>query len=178
MLVFGDCTVFFWRSLFMYVIGHYNPSVRIIDIVSHSTYVVCINLKDKWRALQFKVDSERQIFSGSFHGNFIYLLSVFLPEFCWEQNRQRNTFCIFFWCPSNKLTHYLLDYGDFTVRCTLTVYGVFNKQLKNKVIRKQIFLNKTTYKIKCFPWTFALFHKTKKKNSYLNKSLQLLLLSY
>ena len=26
-----------------YIIGHYNPSVRIIDLVSHTTYIVCVN---------------------------------------------------------------------------------------------------------------------------------------
>ena len=26
-----------------YIIGHYNPSVRIIDLVSYTTYVVCYN---------------------------------------------------------------------------------------------------------------------------------------
>ena len=36
-----------------------NPSVRIIDLVSHTTYVMCVN--KRWD-LQFKVDSERQIF--------------------------------------------------------------------------------------------------------------------
>ena len=41
-----------------YIIGHYNPWVRIIDLVSHTTYVVCVNLIHKWRDLQFKVDSE------------------------------------------------------------------------------------------------------------------------
>ena len=55
-----------------YIIGHYNPSVRIIDLVSHTTYVVCVNFIHKWRDLQFKVDSERQIFWESFHSNFIY----------------------------------------------------------------------------------------------------------
>ena len=42
--------------------GHYTPSVRIINLVSHTTYVVCVNFIHKWRDLQFKVDSERQIF--------------------------------------------------------------------------------------------------------------------
>ena len=41
---------------------HYNPSVRIIDLISHTTYVVCVNFTHKWRYLQFKVDSKRQIF--------------------------------------------------------------------------------------------------------------------
>ena len=45
-----------------YIIDHYNPSVRIIDLVSHTNYVVCVNFIYKWRDLQFKVDSERQIF--------------------------------------------------------------------------------------------------------------------
>ena len=26
-----------------YIIGHYNPSVRIFNLVSHTTYVVCVN---------------------------------------------------------------------------------------------------------------------------------------
>ena len=33
-------------SLFVlhtYIIGHYNPSVRIIDLVSYTNYVVCVN---------------------------------------------------------------------------------------------------------------------------------------
>ena len=45
-----------------YIIGHCNPSVRILDLVSHTTYVVCVNFIHKWRDLLFKVDSERQIF--------------------------------------------------------------------------------------------------------------------
>ena len=48
--------------IYIYIIGHYNPSVRIIDLVSHTTFVVCVNFILKWRDLQFKVDSERQIF--------------------------------------------------------------------------------------------------------------------
>ena len=34
-----------------YIIGHYNPSVRIIDLVSHTTYVVCVNFIREWRDL-------------------------------------------------------------------------------------------------------------------------------
>ena len=67
--------------LLTYLIGHYNPSVRIIALVSHTTYVMCVNSMLKWWDLQFKVDSERQIFWETFHGNF-YLLSEFLTEIC------------------------------------------------------------------------------------------------
>ena len=34
---------------YTYIIGHYNPSVRIIDLVSHTTYVVSVNFIHKWR---------------------------------------------------------------------------------------------------------------------------------
>ena len=44
--------------LHTYIIGHYNPSVRIIDLVSHTTYIVCVNFYN----LKFKVDSELQDF--------------------------------------------------------------------------------------------------------------------
>ena len=36
------------RSRHTYLIGHYNPSVRIIDLVSQTTYVVCVILMHKW----------------------------------------------------------------------------------------------------------------------------------
>ena len=60
-----------------YVIGYYNPSVRIIDLVSHATYVACIKFIHKWRDLQFKVLSERQIFLKTFRGNFIYSQNIY-----------------------------------------------------------------------------------------------------
>ena len=50
------------HTIHTYIIGHYNPSVRIIDLVSHTFYVVYVNYIHKWRDLQFKVVSERQIF--------------------------------------------------------------------------------------------------------------------
>ena len=40
------------NKIHTYIIGHYNPSVRIIDLVSHTTYVMCVNF------IPFKVDSE------------------------------------------------------------------------------------------------------------------------
>ena len=30
-------------TLLFFLIGHSNPSVRIIDLISHTTYVVCVN---------------------------------------------------------------------------------------------------------------------------------------
>ena len=51
---------------------HYNPSVRIMDLVSHITYVGCVNFIHKWRDLQLKVDSERQMFGKLFMAIFFY----------------------------------------------------------------------------------------------------------
>ena len=125
-LFFIKVTVFvgpayrFHKYIHTYIIGHYNPSVQIIDLVSHTTYIVCVNFIHKWRDLQFKVDSERQIFWETFHGNF-YLLSEFFARNLLRGNPRRYTFRISFWClawdsnpdfSSNKPTHYLLDHGD------------------------------------------------------------------
>ena len=80
-----------------YIIGHYNPSVRIIDLVSHTTFIVCVNFIHKWRDLQFKVDPYDRFFWETFHGNFIYFSRVFARNLL-RGNRRRNTFRISFWC--------------------------------------------------------------------------------
>ena len=51
------------------------------DPVYLTNYVVCVNFIHEWRDLQFKVDSERQIFVKTFRGNLISL-SELLPEIC------------------------------------------------------------------------------------------------
>ena len=108
-----------WVLLNTYIVSHYKPSVRVIELVSHTTYVVFfLILYVKWRDLQFKVDSERQIFWETFHCNF-YLLSEFLPVICWEEIVAEIffVFCFDVWgsnpgFSSNKPTHYPLDHGD------------------------------------------------------------------
>ena len=68
-----------------YIIGHYNPSVRIIDLVSHTTYVVCVNFIHKWRwTYSLKSTPNDRFFWETFHDNFINF-SEFLPEICWEE---------------------------------------------------------------------------------------------
>ena len=87
---------------------------------SHHLCCVCKNLIHKWRDLQYKVDSEWQIFEKLFVAN-LFTLRVFARNLL-RGNRRRNTFCILFWClawgsipsfSSNKPTRYLLDHGDF-----------------------------------------------------------------
>ena len=67
-LFFGD---FVYHLKNTYIIDYYNPSVGIIDLVSHTTYVECVNFIHKWRDLQFKATDMWQIFWETFHGNFI-----------------------------------------------------------------------------------------------------------
>ena len=63
------------------IIGHYNPSIRIIGLVSHTTYVVCINFyTHKWRDIQYKADSEWQIFWETFHGNIFVCSQIFCQK--------------------------------------------------------------------------------------------------
>ena len=104
-----------------YIISHYNLSVRIIDLVSHTTYVVCVIFIYKWGDLQFKVDSERQIFYEKHFTAILFTLRIFARNLL-RGDRRRNTFRISFWClawdsnpgfSSNKPTQYLLDHGDF-----------------------------------------------------------------
>ena len=37
----------YFEKLHSYIIEHYNPSVRIINLVSHTTYVVYVNFIHK-----------------------------------------------------------------------------------------------------------------------------------
>ena len=53
------CNVHDMERVITYIIGHYNSSVRIIDLVSHTTYDLGVNFIHKWRDLHFKVDLER-----------------------------------------------------------------------------------------------------------------------
>ena len=97
--------------------------VKLIDLISHTTYVVCVNF------LQFKIDSERQI-------------SVKLLRVIWfplrvnllRRRRRRNILIFLFWCltwdfnsdfTSNKPALYLLDYGDSKVIKHVSIVLIF-----------------------------------------------------
>ena len=69
---------FFIENIFQsfcitYIIGHYNPSVRIIHLVSHTSYVVCVNFIHKWRVIySLKSSPNYRFLEKHFHANFIY----------------------------------------------------------------------------------------------------------
>ena len=97
----ADRGIFIERStqfnLYTYIIGHYNPSVRIIDLVSHTTYVVCVNFIHMWWDLQFKDDSEHQIifFFEKLFMAILFTLRVFARNLL-RGNRRRNNFRLLF----------------------------------------------------------------------------------
>ena len=90
--------IFVLTCIHTYIIGHYNLSVGIIDLISHTTYIVCVNFMHKWRNLQFKVDSERQIFWKTFNDNFIYSQSF------WQKSAERKP-------PQKYFSYFVLMYG-------------------------------------------------------------------
>ena len=103
---FIDDMHFFGFIFNTYIIGHYNPSVRIIDLVFHTTYVVCVNFIHKWRDLQFKVDSKRQNFEKLSMAIFIYSQKS-------AERKSPKKYFSYFVLMSMKPTHYLLDHGDY-----------------------------------------------------------------
>ena len=97
-----------YYDLHTYIIGHYNPSNKIIGRVSHNTYVVCV---------RFRTTDFLRNFSWQFN-----TFSEFLPEICWEEIAEKMlfVFCFDVWYgartlafSSNKPAHYLLDHGNF-----------------------------------------------------------------
>ena len=96
-------------NIHTYIIGHFNPSIRIIDLASQTTYVACVNFLHKLREIQFKVDSKRQIlrdFSWQF-----YLLSEFLPQICRKEIAEKIlfVFCFDVWPGARTLALHLIS---------------------------------------------------------------------
>ena len=92
------------------------------NYLSNQTWAKCYHTRNK-QDLQFKVDSERQIFLEKLFMAGLFLLSEFFAEICWEEIVAEILFIFRFdvWpgartlaIASNKPTHYLLDHGDFS----------------------------------------------------------------
>ena len=106
---------------------HYNQWWHYIitlqsGLYHYTTYVENVHFIHEWWDLQLKVDSKREIFWETFHGNLMFKHRVFAINLPRRSQRQNIFFFIFsFWCltwslkrglTSNKPTHYLWDYGD------------------------------------------------------------------
>ena len=65
-----------------YIIGHYKPSVKIINLASHTIHLVYVNFIREWRDLQFKVAFDRQICWETFHHNFYLWCFLFYQKMC------------------------------------------------------------------------------------------------
>ena len=78
-----------------YIIGHYNPSVRIIDhLVPHSTYAVCVNFIHSGGTYSLKSTPNDRFYEKLFMAVQI-TLRVFSRNLL-RGNRRKNTFRILF----------------------------------------------------------------------------------
>ena len=76
---------------------NYIKSVsRDYDLASSTTWIVCVNLIHKWHNLQFKVDSEWQIFLNNFSWQFFFSARVFVRKLI-RKNRRENICHISIW---------------------------------------------------------------------------------
>ena len=103
-----------YSCIHTYIIGHYNPSVRITDLVSH-THLCMLILNISGGTYSLKSIPNDRFFRELFKA--ILFTRRVLGRNLLTGNRRRNTFCILLWClawgskPGFKPTHYLLDYG-------------------------------------------------------------------
>ena len=70
---------------------------KLVITTLQQDYWPIVNFIHKWKDIQLKVDSERQIFSRSFSWQF-YLRFRVIARILLRGNQRRNTFCILFWC--------------------------------------------------------------------------------
>ena len=99
----------------------YNPSVSIINLCSHTTYVVCVISYISGGTYRLKSTPNDRSFEKLFMA-ILFIFKVFARYLLRGNCRRYIYFCTLFWCVawssnpgfmSNKPTHYLLDHGDF-----------------------------------------------------------------
>ena len=90
-----------------YKIGYCSPSIRTIDLVSHTTQVVCVNFLHVSGGTYNSTSATNERFLEKLFMAILFTLRVFDRKILF-------VFC-FYVCPgagfiSNKPTHYILDY--------------------------------------------------------------------
>ena len=85
-----------------YIIAHYSPSVRIINLFSHITYVVCVGYVSE-RTYSLKATPNDRFFDKLFLA-IIFTLRIFGRNLL-KGSCRRNTFRVLFWCLALVLNH-------------------------------------------------------------------------
>ena len=75
-----------------YMIGHYNPSVRIIDLVSHTIYVVCVNFLYISGGTYSLKSTPNDRFWETIHGHFF----IYSQSFCQKSAERKSPKKYFF----------------------------------------------------------------------------------
>ena len=99
-----------YTYIYIYIIGHYNSSVKIIDLVSHTTYVVHVDFIHKWQTTDsLKSTPNDRVFEKLFIA-ILFTLRLFARNLL-RGNRRRNTFRISFevWPGTRTLTFCLIS---------------------------------------------------------------------
>ena len=105
---------------------HYNASVWIMDLVSNTTYIGCVNFKHQRRDLQFKNDSDDRLLPEK-----LFMTILFTFRYLLRGSRLRNIFIYSFGCliwdshrdlTSNKPTQYILNDGNFNILFILPLF--------------------------------------------------------
>ena len=76
-----------------YIIGHYNPSVRIIDLVSQTSYVVCVNFISSGGTYSLKSPPKDRFFKKLFMA-FNQSQNFLLFNFCEQKFVQHGSITI------------------------------------------------------------------------------------
>ena len=99
------------------------------NLFSHITYAVCLNFIQEWWDLQFKVDSEQQIFCET-----VYLRGNLRRKYMMSDPKGLNS-----GLTSNKPTHYLLRVHHLTFFLTNAYFVNGNTQLLSDLIDNQFY---------------------------------------
>ena len=92
------------RNIYVYIhtylMGHYNPSVGIINLASHTTYLLSINfIHNRRGTYSLKSTPNDRFFEKLFMAIFI-CNPEFLPEICWDEIAEEEilfAFCFDVW---------------------------------------------------------------------------------
>ena len=161
------------------------------DLVSHSTYVVCVNFIREWRDLQFKKSIPNDRFMRNFFMAILFALRLFARNLL-RGSRRRNIFIFWYWCltwdlnlglTSYKPTHYLLDHDDLN---TTRVYKILTTQERVQRVTKiyyiytlsfsdHVWMSKNKFEwlesfIKIYSLSSCCIYKKKKKGKTASKA--------
>ena len=109
-----------------YIIGHYIASVRIIDLVTHITYVVCVNFIHKWPDRLKSTPNDR--FFKKLFMTILFTLKVFARNLLREEIAEEILFVFRFgvWSGTRSLAFRLISqHAPYQTMATSIFFFIF-----------------------------------------------------